>query len=49
MRDIRSVLISNYEKRRAEYGVSVSRYFEGDPHGGAFVCDVSWSARFLNR
>jgi hypothetical protein len=49
VRDIRDVLISNYEKWRAQYGVPFSRYVAGDPRGKAFVCDVWWYARFLNR
>ena len=49
VRDIRDVLISNYEKWRTDYGVPFSRYVPGDPRGKAFVCDVWWYVRFLNR
>jgi hypothetical protein len=49
VRDIRDALISNYEKWRTEYGVPFSRYVAGDPRGKAFVCDVWWYVRFLNR
>jgi hypothetical protein len=49
VRDIRDVLISNYEKWRPDYGVPFSRYVPGDPRGKAFVCDVWWYMRFLNR
>lgn len=49
VRDIRDVLVSNYEKWRTEYGVPFSRYVAGDPRGDAYVCDVWWYVRFLNR
>lgn len=49
VRDIRKVLVSNYEKWRAEYATSFSRYVAGDPRGKAYVCDVWWYVRFLNR
>jgi len=49
VRDIRDVLISNYEKWRQEYGVPFSRYVAGDPRGKAFVCDAWWYIRFMNR
>jgi hypothetical protein len=49
VRDIRDVLVSNYEKWRPEYRTSFSRYVEGDPRGKAYVCDVWWYMRFLNR
>jgi hypothetical protein len=49
VRDIRDVLISNYEKWRSEYGVPFSRYVAGDPRGKEHVCDVWWYVRFLNR
>ena len=49
VRDVRDVLISNYEKWRTEYGVPFSRYVPGDPRGKAFVCDVWWYMRFMNR
>jgi hypothetical protein len=49
VRDVRDVLISNYEKWRADYAIPFSRYVAGDPRGKAFVCDVWWYMRFLNR
>jgi hypothetical protein len=49
VRDLRDVLVSNYEKWRTEYGVPFSRYVAGDPRGKAYVCDVWWYVRFLNR
>ena len=49
VRDIRDVLVSNYEKWRTDYGVPFSRYVAGDPRGKAYVCDVWWYVRFLNR
>lgn len=49
VRDIRRVLISNYEKWRERYGVSFSEYVAGDPHGNKYICDVWWHVRFLNR
>ena len=49
VRDVRDVLISNYEKWRADYGLPFSRYVPGDPRGKAFVCDVWWYMRFMNR
>lgn len=49
VRDIRRVLISNYEKWRERYGVSFSEYVAGDPNGNKYICDVWWYVRFLNR
>lgn len=49
VRDVRDVMISNYEKWRAEYGVSFSRYVAGEPRGKAYVCDAWEYVRFLNR
>jgi hypothetical protein len=49
VRDIRDVLVSNYEKWRADYAVPFSQYVRGDPRGQAYVCDVWWYVRFLNR
>jgi hypothetical protein len=49
VRDVRDVLISNYEKWRHDYGVPFSRYVEGDPRGKAYVCDAWWYVRFLNQ
>lgn len=49
VRDIRDVLVSNYEKWRHAYGVSFADYVAGDPRGRAYVCDVWWYLRFKNR
>ncbi len=49
VRDIRDVLVSNYEKWRDTYGVSFSDYVAGDPRGRAYVCDIWWYIRFKNR
>jgi hypothetical protein len=49
VRDLREAMVSNYEKWRADYGVPFSRYVAGDPRGKAYVCDVWWYVRFLNR
>jgi hypothetical protein len=49
VRDLRDVMVSNYEKWRADYATSFSRYVAGDPRGKAYVCDVWWYVRFLNR
>jgi hypothetical protein len=48
VRDVRDVLISNYEKWRQTYNVPFSRYVAGDPRGAAYVCDAWWYVRFLN-
>ena len=49
VRDMRDVLVSHYEKWRGDYAVPFSRYVAGDPRGDAYVCDVWWYMRFLNR
>ncbi len=49
VRDIRHVLVSNYEKWRHAYGVSFADYVAGDPRGRAYVCDIWWYLRFKNR
>ena len=49
VRDVRDVMVSNYEKWRAEYAAPFSRYVAGDPRGKAYVCDAWWYVRFLNR
>lgn len=49
VRDIRDVLVSNYEKWRETYGVSFRDYVAGDPRGRAYVCDIWWYIRFKNR
>jgi hypothetical protein len=49
IRDVRDVLISNYEKWRERYAVPFSTYVAGDPRGKTFGCDVWWYVRFMNR
>lgn len=49
VRDIRDVLVSNYEKWKAKYDVPFADYVKGDPLGKAFNCDVWWYIRFMNR
>jgi hypothetical protein len=49
MRDMRDVLISNYEKWKTKYAVPFEVYVEGDPTSKAYVCDVWWYIRFMNR
>jgi hypothetical protein len=49
VRDVRDLMISNYEKWRHEYQVPFSRYVAGDPRGKAFVCDAWWYVRFANQ
>ena len=49
VRDVRDVMVSNYEKWRPDYGVPFSRYVAGDPRGKAYVCDAWEYVRFLNR
>jgi Sulfotransferase domain len=49
VRDVRDLLISNYEKWRKTYGVPFSQYVAGDPRGKTYVCDVWWYLRFANR
>lgn len=49
VRDVRDVLVSNYEKWRVDYATPFSRYVAGDPRGKAYVCDAWWYVRFLNR
>jgi len=49
VRDIRSVLISNFEKWRHRYGVSFTQYVAGDPTGKAYITDAWNYVHFLNR
>ncbi len=49
VRDVRDVLVSNYEKWRHAYGVGFAEYLAGDPRGRRYVCDIWWYVRFLNR
>jgi hypothetical protein len=49
VRDVRDLLISNYEKWQTTYNVPFSRYVAGDPLGKAYICDAWWYVRFANR
>jgi hypothetical protein len=49
VRDVRDLLISNYEKWRTTYRVPFGQYVAGDPRGKTYVCDVWWYLRFANR
>ncbi len=49
VRDIRKVLISNYEKWQEKYGVPFSEYVKGDPRSNRYICDAWFYTRFLNR
>lgn len=50
VRDIRDVLISNYEKwRGVRYHVPFSEYVKGDIASKKYVCDVWWYVHFMNR
>ena len=49
VRDIHDVLVSHYEKWRADYRTPFSRYLRGDPLGRTYACDVWWYMRYLNR
>ncbi len=49
VRDIRSVLISNYEKWRDRYAVPFSEYLKGDPWDNKYITDVWNYMHFLNR
>lgn len=49
IRDVRDLLISNYEKWKTTYQTPFSEYVKGDPRGYAYVCDAWWYVRFANR
>jgi hypothetical protein len=50
VRDIRDVLISNYEKWiGVRYHVPFSEYLKGDISQKKYVCDVWWYVHFMNR
>lgn len=48
VRDIRSVLVSHYEKWKDEYKVEFSEYLRGDPLDKRFDFDIWWDIRFCN-
>lgn len=48
IRDIRSILVSNYEKWRNRYNCSFSEYLRGDIRGRRFNNDIWWCIRFMN-
>ena len=49
VRDVRDVLISNYEKWIERYNVPFETYVAGDPWDKKYVVDVWWYLRFMNR
>lgn len=49
VRDIRRVMISNYEKWQHRYQCSFSEYVHGDPRGNRFITDAWQYIRFMNR
>ena len=49
VRDMRDVLISNYEKWKEKYDVPFVTYVAGDPWDKKYVVDVWWYIRFMNR
>jgi hypothetical protein len=49
IRDVRDLLVSNYEKWRVTYDVPFSTYIAGDPRGRSYKCDIWWYVRFANR
>ncbi|MEZ0224070.1 MAG: sulfotransferase domain-containing protein [Alphaproteobacteria bacterium] len=49
VRDMRDVLISNYEKWRHKYNTSFSNYLAGDPQAKTYVTDPWNYTHFLNR
>ena len=49
VRDVRNVLVSNYEKWKERYGVSFSEYLFGDPQSNKYICDIWWYIRYMNR
>lgn len=49
VRDIRDVLISNYEKWKETYNVPFSQFLQGDPWGERFITDAYSYTRMLNR
>lgn len=48
VRDIRSALVSHYEKWKSRYDVSFSEYLRGDVAGRRFDKDIWWDIRFIN-
>lgn len=49
VRDIRSMMISNYEKWQHCYQCSFAEYVQGDPRGDRFITDAWPYIRFMNR
>jgi hypothetical protein len=48
VRDLRSMLVSHFERFKNEYGLPFSDYLRGDISGRRFDCDIWDSIRFLN-
>ena len=48
VRDLRAMLVSQYEKRKQEYNCEFSVFLKGDITGKRFRTDIWWSIRFQN-
>lgn len=48
VRDIRSMLVSHYEKYKHEYNCNFAEYLRGNPRKKQFVSDIWWCIRFQN-
>ncbi|MGE0385350.1 MAG: sulfotransferase domain-containing protein [Gammaproteobacteria bacterium] len=48
VRDLRAMLVSNYEKWKTRYGCTFSAYLAGDPTSNRFNSDLWWCLRFMN-
>jgi len=48
VRDVRAILVSNYEKWNGDYRVDFATYLRGDVRGKAFVTDIWEIMRFFN-
>jgi hypothetical protein len=48
VRDLRTMLVSHYERFKERYQISFSEYLRGDVTGRRFDCDIWDSIRFLN-
>lgn len=48
VRDIRAMLVSNYEKWKEHYGCDFATFLKGDVSGHRFNNDIWWCIRFCN-
>lgn len=48
VRDMRSILVSHYEKYKHEYNCSFDEYLRGDVNNRRFDSDIWWCVRFQN-